>query len=109
MTDQPQPEISARELDDLLTDGADIQLIDVREPWEAEIASIPGSTLLPLGTLGDRIDELDPARTVVVYCHHGARSERARNLLRAAGIPTIHLHGGIAAWSRTVDPSLPQY
>ncbi len=109
MTYQPVPEISVRELDDLLTDGADIQLVDVREPWEAEIVSLPGSKLLPLGTLGDRLDELDPAKTVVVYCHHGARSERARNLLRAAGIPTAHLQGGIAEWARTVDPDLPQY
>ncbi|WP_210480791.1 ThiF family adenylyltransferase [Naasia sp. SYSU D00948] len=108
--DAGQPdEITARELDDLLTDGAPVQLVDVREPWEAEIASLPGSKLLPLGTLADRVDELDPATTVVVYCHHGARSDRARNLLRSAGLPVSHLQGGIDAWSRTVDPSLPRY
>ena len=82
-------------------------LLDVREPWEAEIASIPGSVLIPLGELGERAAELRDAASVIAYCHHGVRSARALDLLEAAGITGgRHLAGGIDAWSRTVDPSL---
>ena len=79
-------------------------LLDVREPWEAAIAAIAGSTLIPLGELGDRVGELDPAASVVVYCHLGVRSEYAAELLASAGFADVrNLAGGIDAWSRTVD------
>ncbi|WP_173921378.1 ThiF family adenylyltransferase [Agromyces sp. Marseille-P2726] len=85
-------------------------LLDVREPWEAEIASIPGSTLIPLGELGARAVELRGAASVIAYCHHGVRSARALDLLDAAGISNArHLAGGIEAWSRTVDPNVARY
>ncbi|WP_297409749.1 ThiF family adenylyltransferase [Naasia sp.] len=104
-----QDELDAQELADLLASGRPLQLVDVREPWEAEIVSLPGSVLLPLGGLGGRLDELDPEVPIVAYCHHGARSERALQMLRGAGLPARHLAGGIDAYSRTVDPSLARY
>jgi adenylyltransferase/sulfurtransferase len=85
----------------------DVLLVDVREPWEAAIASIPGSVLVPLGTLSEA--ELDGGKPIVVYCHHGVRSATARDLLAERGIPTTSLAGGIDAWARAVDPSMARY
>lgn len=105
------------ELQRLLDAGAAITLIDVREPWEARLASIPGSALVPLGELEADVAE-DPEAiatalgeaTVVIYCHHGPRAERARSLLLSAGVPnTVVLTGGIDAWAREIDPTLPRY
>jgi adenylyltransferase/sulfurtransferase len=84
-------------------------LLDVREPWEAEIASLPGSILVPLGILSSHLDAIDPALPVVVYCHHGVRSASARQLLADHGFTASHLSGGIDAWSREIDPSLARY
>lgn len=84
-------------------------LLDVREPWEAEIARLPGSTLMPLGSLPETLSLLDPDVPVVVYCHHGIRSESALRLLLERGYSASHLEGGIDAWSRLVDPSVPRY
>lgn len=84
-------------------------LLDVREPWEAEIARLPGSTLMPLGSLPETLHGLDPKTPVVVYCHHGIRSESALRLLLERGYAAVHLEGGIDAWSRLVDPTVPRY
>jgi adenylyltransferase/sulfurtransferase len=85
-------------------------LLDVRERPEASFASLPGSVLIPLGELPDRVGELDPAASVVVYCHHGVRSARALEVLEKAGFTRArHLTGGIDAWSVQVDPELPRY
>ncbi|WP_285035336.1 ThiF family adenylyltransferase [Plantibacter sp. ME-Dv--P-095] len=84
-------------------------LLDVREPWEAEIARLPGSTLMPLGSLPETLHGLDPKTPVVVYCHHGIRSESALRLLLERGYAAVHLEGGIDAWSRLVDPAVPRY
>ena len=85
-------------------------LLDVREPWEAQIASIPGSTLIPLGELAARVGEVRGAASVIAYCHHGVRSARALAVLDAAGVANArHLGGGIDAWSRTVDPAVARY
>lgn len=86
-----------------------VQRLDVREPWEHALARIPGAVLIPLGELATRMGELDPARPVAAYCHHGARSLHALRLLQAAGFPEIaHLAGGIDAYSH-LDPSVPRY
>jgi sulfur-carrier protein adenylyltransferase/sulfurtransferase len=85
------------------------QLLDVREPYEWEIARITGSRLLPLGELPVRLNELDPKREVVAYCHHGTRSQRAAALLRSAGFRARSLAGGIDAWSAEVDPAVRRY
>jgi molybdopterin/thiamine biosynthesis adenylyltransferase/rhodanese-related sulfurtransferase len=82
-------------------------LVDVREPWEAAIASIPGSVLMPLGSIATA--EIHPTRPVVTLCHHGTRSATARDLLADRGIEATSLAGGIDAWARDIDPSLARY
>jgi adenylyltransferase/sulfurtransferase len=102
-------EISPTEVAALLDSDADVTLLDVREPWEAEIASLPGATLIPLGELPERLGELPEGREVIAYCHAGVRSLRAAGLLQANGFAVRSMAGGIDGWSRTVDPGLPRY
>jgi rhodanese-related sulfurtransferase len=86
-------------------------LLDVREPWEAETASIPGSTLIPMGEVTSRAHtELNPDQSIVVVCHHGARSLSVAMWLRNQGFDRAQsLSGGINHYARTVDPSIPLY
>jgi len=87
-----------------------LKLLDVREPHELEISSLPGAVNIPLGTLAARLSELDSAEEMVVFCKSGARSARALELLISAGFKKVkNLKGGINAWAREVDPSLPVY
>jgi sulfur-carrier protein adenylyltransferase/sulfurtransferase len=102
-------EISPRETADLLESEAPVTLLDVREPWEAEIAALPGAVLIPLGELADRVGELDPGREVIAYCHGGVRSLRAAGIVQDAGLRVRSMAGGIDGWSRTVDPEVPRY
>jgi adenylyltransferase/sulfurtransferase len=90
--------------------GDDIDLIDVREPHELNIAQIPNVRLIPLGTLAEALPTLDSSREAVVICRTGARSGRAVQQLRAAGFKKVwNLAGGIHRWADEVDPSLPKY
>jgi adenylyltransferase/sulfurtransferase len=85
-------------------------LLDVREPHELEISTLDGSTNIPLGQLATRLSELDSANELVVFCKAGTRSARALELLLSAGFRKVkNLKGGINAWAREVDPSLPIY
>ena len=86
-------------------------LLDVREPWEAETAAIPGATLIPMGEITSRAHaELDPDKAYVVVCHHGARSLSVTMWLRSQSFENAQsLSGGIDQWSRTIDPSIPRY
>lgn len=85
-------------------------LIDVREGWEREVASLPGSVHIPLGELPARAGELPSDRAIVFQCHHGARSLQAAEWLTAQGHDRVaNLEGGIDAWSLTVDPDTPRY
>ncbi|HKB46064.1 MAG TPA: rhodanese-like domain-containing protein, partial [Ktedonobacterales bacterium] len=85
-------------------------LLDVREPFEHDIAAIAGSLLIPLAELPGRLRELDGHAAIVAYCHHGVRSAHARDILLAAGFGNVrNLAGGIDAWARAVDPTLPRY
>ena len=103
-------EITPTELLALLERGEDIALIDVREPYEWQIARLPNARLVPLSDIPSAIPTLDPARRTVVLCHHGMRSARAADQLRAAGFDRVsNLAGGIARWSAEVDPSVPRY
>jgi adenylyltransferase/sulfurtransferase len=104
-------EITASELKDRLDGGADIQLIDVREPFEYEIARIPNTKLIPLGQVVNRMAEIDETRDTVVHCKGGVRSAKAIEALRQAGFQgkLTNLKGGITAWSSEVDPSVPKY
>ena len=103
-------EIEPAVLADELASDAPPLVLDVREPWEADIATIPGSVLIPLGDLGERLGELDPAASVVVYCHLGVRSNYAARQLASVGFGHVrNLAGGIDAWSRSVDPAVARY
>ncbi|WP_411699747.1 ThiF family adenylyltransferase [Conyzicola sp.] len=102
--------ISPADLAASIERGDDLVLLDVREPWEAEIASLPDSLLVPLGSLESVIDKLDPSENFVVYCHHGMRSESALRVLQQRGFEHArHLTGGIDAWSRDVDGDVARY
>jgi adenylyltransferase/sulfurtransferase len=104
-------EISPVDLKVALETGQPLYLLDVREPHEAEICTIPGTArLIPVGTLADRIGEIATDDPIVVYCRSGVRSARAFDTLRTAGFSDLrNLRGGILAWSRDVDPTVPQY
>jgi adenylyltransferase/sulfurtransferase len=87
-----------------------IRLIDVREPHELQISAISGAVNFPLGELAAHLSELDSAQEMVLFCKSGSRSARAIELLASAGFKKMkHLKGGINAWARDVDPSLPVY
>jgi sulfur-carrier protein adenylyltransferase/sulfurtransferase len=103
-------EIGAVELKALMDQGEEIEILDVRNPEEYEIARIPGSKLIPLPELTARMNELDQTRDLVVHCLAGVRSARAVDQLLHAGFRRVrNLKGGIKAWSQEVDPSVPQY
>jgi rhodanese-related sulfurtransferase len=85
-------------------------LLDVREPWEYDTARIAGAQLVPMREVPARIAELDAAREIVAICHHGGRSMQVAMFLEKQGFERVHnLMGGIDAWSRAVDPSVPTY
>lgn len=89
-----------------------IYLVDVRQPWEHELARLPDDILVPLDQLADRADEITPppGALVVTYCHHGIRSLNAAAILLELGHARVaSLAGGIDAWSQLVDPSVARY
>ena len=101
---------SKEELKKKLDAGDDVFILDVRNPEEAEISRIEGSTLIPLGELPQRVAELSTADPIVVHCRSGARSAKAVEFLRTVGFRKVkNLVGGINAWAQTVDPSLAKY
>jgi molybdopterin/thiamine biosynthesis adenylyltransferase/rhodanese-related sulfurtransferase len=103
-------EITADELERRLNDdGQGIVVLDVREPWEWEIAHIAGSRHFPLGELPERISELDGDAEIVTLCHRGLRSLTAQRLLQGAGFRARSLTGGIDAWAERVDPGMARY
>jgi molybdopterin/thiamine biosynthesis adenylyltransferase/rhodanese-related sulfurtransferase len=103
-------DITPKELKERLAKGNHIHIIDVREPHEWEISHIEGAQLIPLASLAEHMNELDSADEIVLQCKTGGRSARALDLLRTAGFRKLkNLKGGINAWARDVDPSLPTY
>jgi sulfur-carrier protein adenylyltransferase/sulfurtransferase len=85
-------------------------LLDVREPFEYELAQIPGSRLLPMREVPDRLKELDATKEIVVHCHHGGRAMQVAGFLRSKGFAKVRvMDGGIAAWSEEIDPTTPTY
>jgi molybdopterin/thiamine biosynthesis adenylyltransferase/rhodanese-related sulfurtransferase len=103
-------EITPLELKHLQDIGKAPLVIDVREPFEYAIASIPGSKLVPLGILPEKLHEFDSASDIVLHCKSGMRSSQALQLLKKAGFRKLkNLKGGILAWSDHVDPSVPKY
>ena len=85
-------------------------VLDVREPWEVDIASIDGAVTIPLGEITRRVDELPRDRPLAVMCHHGGRSAQATAWLRNQGFDhATNVAGGIDAWALSVDPTLSRY
>jgi molybdopterin/thiamine biosynthesis adenylyltransferase/rhodanese-related sulfurtransferase/molybdopterin converting factor small subunit len=104
------PEVTAQELKAQIDRGADIFILDVREPNEYQICRIPGSTLIPLGEVAARSAELDPSRDIVVNCKVGGRSAKAVALLQDRGFTRVrNLKGGILEWIDKVDPTQSKY
>jgi adenylyltransferase/sulfurtransferase len=103
-------EIEVTEVKEKMDRGDNFVLIDVREPHEYQICSIPGAKLIPLGEVPKRLDELDKNADIVIHCKSGMRSARACGILKAAGFEHVrNMKGGILAWSDQVDPSVPKY
>jgi molybdopterin/thiamine biosynthesis adenylyltransferase/rhodanese-related sulfurtransferase len=103
-------EMTPLELKRRIDAGEPIELIDVREAFEYEIARIDGSNLIPLGEITERLDELKHEGPIVVHCHTGKRSAQAVQLLQQHGFANVYnLEGGIDAWSDQIDPSVPKY
>jgi molybdopterin/thiamine biosynthesis adenylyltransferase/rhodanese-related sulfurtransferase/molybdopterin converting factor small subunit len=103
-------DISPKEVKERLDRGEKFQFIDVREPHEYQICSIPGTKLIPLGDLPKRLNELDPSVELVAHCKSGVRSGKAIELLKQSGFKKLrNMKGGILAWSDQVDPSVPKY
>ena len=103
------PQMSVTELKQKLDAGEDVFILDVREPYEYQIAQI-GGHLIPLGELPNRLGELDTAKNIVVQCKSGGRSQRAAEFLAQNGFSKLHnLAGGILAWSNQIDPDVPRY
>ena len=85
-------------------------LLDVREPWEFEVCSIAGSSLIPMGQITANVDKLDPQQEIVIICHHGIRSRQTGYYLERMGFSNlINLDGGVEAWAREVDPNMQTY
>ncbi|ERT06058.1 thiF family protein [Lyngbya aestuarii BL J] len=109
------PEMTVQELKQLLDSGADdFVLVDVRNPNEYEIAKIPGAVLIPLpdierGVGVEKVKELLNGHRLIAHCKMGGRSAKALGILKQAGIEGINVQGGITAWSKEVDSSVPQY
>ncbi len=104
-------QLTPREVAERLRNGeATLLLLDVREPFERELAAIQPSIHIPMREVAGRLGEIPPGKTVVVYCHSGGRSATVASYLARHGFPDVaNLAGGIDAWSREVDPDVPRY
>jgi rhodanese-related sulfurtransferase len=104
-------EIAPEELKPLLDAESDVVVLDVREPWEFEVAKLQGSKHIPVGDIPARFNqELDPEDHIIVVCHHGVRSMNVTAWLRQQGFEKVQsLRGGIDRWAREIDPKVPLY
>lgn len=102
-------EITPTEFVERRSRGESLTLLDVREEWELGVASVPDVVHIPMGEVADRLGELDRSREVVVLCRSGRRSLQVANFLQQNGFQAVNLAGGILAWSRDVDATIPTY
>ncbi len=103
------PQLTVKELKRRIDAGEDVCLIDVREPYEYQIAHI-GGKLIPQNDVPLRLAEIDREREVIVHCRSGVRSQRVAEFLQQQGYPRVaNLAGGILAWSDEIDPKVPKY
>ncbi len=103
------PQLTVKELKSRIDAGQDVYILDVREPYEYQIANI-GGKLIPMNDVPQRLAEIDRDREVIVHCKVGGRSQRVAEFLKQAGYPKVaNLAGGILAWSNEIDPTVPKY
>jgi rhodanese-related sulfurtransferase len=104
-------DMTPREFLERRAGGAEMTLLDVRESWETALAPVPTEIMhIPMGQISNRLGELDPARDIVVICRSGGRSHEVARFLSSQGFAAVYnLAGGILAWSRDLDPRIPQY
>jgi rhodanese-related sulfurtransferase len=103
------PEITPTEFVARRERGESLTLLDVREEWELGVASVPGIVHIPMGQVADRLGELERGREIVVLCRSGRRSLQVANFLQQNGFRAVNLAGGILAWSRELDATIPTY
>jgi rhodanese-related sulfurtransferase len=102
--------ISPAELKARLDRGDKFRLVDVREPDEWAIGHLPTAELMPMSQFQQAVGQLDPEEDIVVYCHHGVRSGRVQDFMKAQGFTNVkNLTGGIDAWATQVDPAMKRY
>ena len=105
-------DVSVQEVQEICQSAGDVLLLDCRQPEEHQIVHLPGATLIPMDQLAQRLSELSgrEQERIVVYCHHGMRSEMVAHWLREQGFASAQsMVGGIDAWSTHIDPQLPRY
>jgi rhodanese-related sulfurtransferase len=104
-------ELTPRQFLDRRSAGDALTLVDVREDWEIELSPVPSPHVhIPMGQIAERLAELNPEAPTVVICRSGGRSLEVARFLSARGFGSVfNLAGGILAWSRDIDPSIPQY
>ncbi|HVL47204.1 MAG TPA: rhodanese-like domain-containing protein [Candidatus Thermoplasmatota archaeon] len=103
------PQVRPRDVADRRARGEAFVLLDVREPFELELARVGGTLDIPMNTIPERLAEIPKDRDVVVMCHHGGRSGVVAAWLAKQGYRASNLAGGIAAWARDVDPDVGSY
>jgi rhodanese-related sulfurtransferase len=103
-------EITPQELRQRQERNEELTILDVREPWERQAASIAPSEHIPMSDVPSRVQELDPDQHIVVYCHRGVRSLSVTDWLRKQGFEKVQsMSGGIERWSLEIDPTVPRY
>jgi len=103
-------QITPRELHERMVQGEKPFILDVRQDWELGICRLPDATHIPMSQIAGRAEELPRDTEIVVMCHHGVRSQHVATYLQQLGFEKLfNLTGGIAAWSRDVDPKTPTY
>ena len=103
-------DVTVEELARWRREGKDFVLLDVREPHEVALASLPESTVIPMREIPSRLEELPSDKPIAVLCHHGGRSERVAQFLSARGFSEVaNIDGGIDAYARLIDTSVPRY
>ena len=105
-------QMTPRQLAEKMASGDDgeIQIVDVREPWELDICVLPGVVAIPMQQIPQRLGEISTILRVVCVCHHGGRSQEVANYLLQQGLENVaNLNGGMDTWARTVDPEMAVY
>ena len=103
-------EITVQELKSRMDNGSELQILDVREPFEVAIASIEGTLKIPMNSVPERINELDPEKELIIHCKSGVRSAKVCDYLSENNFnKLINVKGGIKAWAKEIDPSVSIY